>query len=489
ASFRGSPRCLEPLRSRETRNKTRGAAYSLSRTLSAIERRPCRGHAERRPVRAALPQPLPARARLVPPAARQHGLGGRRDAGGFHARLSRLRPLRSGPAVRGVDLEHREALLHRRRPAARARGAPLGRRGRRRGRNRFGRRPGARRARDLRAGSRDQGRDRVAAGQAQDSARSRVLRGRELRRDRRGAWHHTQPCRRAAAARKEGIAAGDVAAVRRRTEMSCPTELEWSMYVDEAITAAERARLDDHLATCDACSRVVAALGDEAEALRCALRKEESTVPIPAFRRPDVRRGPLAAAAVLIALASSSLILVDALRALRVPEPLAWLNPFTPPNVVNLVLDALVFVAMEGRSMWISAIEIAGAAVVVALVVAAALAAARRIGSGAAVFSAALAALAFSTQSEALEIRRAEGVVSVAADETIDDTLIALGEEIEIDGTITGNLIAFGRRVVIRGAVEGQLVTGARSVEIAGRVDGSVLGGAETLILASGAIA
>jgi len=261
------------------------------------------------------------------------------------------------------------------------------------------------------------------------------------------------------------------------------------MYVDEAITAAERARLDDHLATCDACSRVVAALGDEAEALRCALRKEESTVPIPAFRRPDVRRGPLAAAAVLIALASSSLILVDALRALRVPEPLAWLNPFTPSNVVNLVLDALVFVAMEGRSMWISAIEIAGAAVVVALVVAAALAAARRIGSGAAVFSAALAALAFSTQSEALEIRRAEGVVSVAADETIDDTLIALGEEIEIDGTITGNLIAFGRRVVIRGAVEGQLVTGARSVEIAGRVDGSVLGGAETLILASGAIA
>src|SRR5690606_23629760 len=119
--------------------------------------------------------------------------------------------------------------------------------------------------------------------------------------------------------------------------------------------------------------------------------------------------------------------------------------------------------------------------------VAAALAAVKR-GGGAAVFSVALAALAFSMQSQALEIRRSEDLVSIPAAATIDDTLIALGQDVEIDGTVTGDLIAFGQRVVIRGTVGGQLVTGARTVVIEGDLGGSVLGFAETLTVGGGAI-
>lgn len=269
--------------------------------------------------------------------------------------------------------------------------------------------------------------------------------------------------------------------------MSCPRELEWSMYVDEALDAAETRRLAAHVASCAACSARVDALREEARALRAALAAAEDDVPIPAFRPATRRTGPVGAAAVLIALASSSILLGDVAAALSWPEWLRWLNPFTLSAAIDVLFAALIFIATEGKSMLTSTIETIGAAVVVALLVAAALAAARR-GGGAAVFSAAIAALMFSTNGEALEIRRSEGVVSVPAGETVDDTLIAFGQDIEIDGRITGDLIAFGQRVVIRGSVDGQVVTGARRIEVEGDLGGSILGAAETMDVRNGAI-
>src|SRR5690606_2016360 len=358
--------------------------------------------------------------------------------------------------------------------------AALRRQGRRAHRASIERRRGARHADHVGARGRAQSGDRVAARQAENPARARVLRGCELRRDRIRARHHSQPRRRADPAREAGAAAEDARALRRRVEMTCPEELEWSMYVDEALTAAETARLAQHLASCSACRARVDALGVEAEALRAALADEEREVAIPAFRKTPRQRGPLGAAAVLIGLATSSLAVADVLRALGWAESLAALNPFTRSDAIDFLFGTLVFIATEGRSMLTSTIETAGAAVVVALLVAAALAALRK-GRGAAVLSAALAAIAFSQQSGALEVRRSEGGVSVAAGETIDDTLIAMGREVEINGRVTGDLIALGQRVVIRGSVDGQLVTGARHVEIEGTLGGSVLGAAETV--------
>lgn len=269
--------------------------------------------------------------------------------------------------------------------------------------------------------------------------------------------------------------------------MSCPLELEWSMYVDEALDAAETARLAAHLASCAACSARVDALREETRALRAALAVPDD-VPIPAFRATARRPAPLGAAAVLIALASSSIVLAELAGTLRWPESLAWLNPFTLSDLIDVLFATLIFIATEGKSMLTSTIETMGTAVVVALLVTAALAAVRR-GGGAAVFSGALAALLFSTSGQALEIRRSEGLVSVPAGETIDDTLIAFGQDIEIAGTITGDLIVFGQRVAIRGSVEGQLVTGARTIEIEGEIGGSVLSAAETVTVRRGTIA
>jgi len=268
--------------------------------------------------------------------------------------------------------------------------------------------------------------------------------------------------------------------------MSCPGELEWSMYVDEALDPDETRRLAAHVASCAACSARVDALRTEVRALRAALAAEDD-VAIPAFRPTTHRTAPVGAAAVLIALASSSILLGELLGALRWPESLGWLNPFTLSDAIDVLFTALLFIATEGRSMLTSTIETMGAAVVVVLVAAAALAAARR-GGGAAVFSAALAAIAFSTDSEALEIRKSDGLVSVPASETIDDTLIAFGHDVEIDGRVTGDLIAFAQRVVIRGAVDGQVVTAGRRIELEGELGGSMLGAAETIAARDGAI-
>jgi cytoskeletal protein CcmA (bactofilin family) len=83
----------------------------------------------------------------------------------------------------------------------------------------------------------------------------------------------------------------------------------------------------------------------------------------------------------------------------------------------------------------------------------------------------------------ALEIRRSEQLTTVAAGETIDDTLIILGESVTVDGDVNGDVIALARRVIVRGTVGGDLVTGAESVTIEGDVNGNVLGFARTLEL------
>ena len=99
-----------------------------------------------------------------------------------------------------------------------------------------------------------------------------------------------------------------------------------------------------------------------------------------------------------------------------------------------------------------------------------------RLSLGSVVF-----AMAFPFGGYALDVRTSEGSVTVASGETLDDTLIAFGESIDIDGTITGDLIAFARYVNVRGSIGGNVVAMAQHVEISGAVAGSVFGFAQTV--------
>ena len=266
--------------------------------------------------------------------------------------------------------------------------------------------------------------------------------------------------------------------------MKCPSQLACSMYADGALPADEAAPLERHLEACPKCRALVSGLVQERRVLETALQQQDAHDPIPEFRGAASRSGLLAAAAAVIGLASSSLALGGLFDAVRLPAPLAWLNPLSPTGLIDAVFGVFLFLATEGRSMIASTVETTGAMVLFALLASVAFAALRkRPGTAAAAFSIALVGVVLASPAQALEIRRSEQIVSVPAGETVDDTVIAMGQSVEIDGIVTGDLIAFAQRVVIRGAVQGQLITGAQTVSIEGELGGSVLGFAQSLEL------
>ncbi|UCD19413.1 MAG: hypothetical protein JSU64_08375 [candidate division WOR-3 bacterium] len=76
--------------------------------------------------------------------------------------------------------------------------------------------------------------------------------------------------------------------------------------------------------------------------------------------------------------------------------------------------------------------------------------------------------------SSGLVFRRGESV-EVAADEVIDDDLIAFGSSVDIKGTVTGNVFVFAPRVDVSGDIGGLLCTGATTANINARSVQTVL--------------
>ena len=81
--------------------------------------------------------------------------------------------------------------------------------------------------------------------------------------------------------------------------------------------------------------------------------------------------------------------------------------------------------------------------------------------------------LAFSLSGFALEQRHSD-FVTVKANETVDDTLLATGNIVLVEGVVNGDLLAFGRSVEVRGTVKGDLVSFARSTVVSGTVEGNI---------------
>ena len=96
------------------------------------------------------------------------------------------------------------------------------------------------------------------------------------------------------------------------------------------------------------------------------------------------------------------------------------------------------------------------------------------------VLVATLGAVTLPAPVSALEIRRDENNVTIAASETIDDTLIVAAETISIEGTVTGDVIAAGATIDISGSIGGNLITFAETVNVRGDVGGLALGAASS---------
>ncbi len=82
----------------------------------------------------------------------------------------------------------------------------------------------------------------------------------------------------------------------------------------------------------------------------------------------------------------------------------------------------------------------------------------------------------------ALDRRHGE-FVTVAASETVDDTLVATGNTVRIEGVINGDLLAFGRTVEVRGTVKGDLVSFAKRTVVSGIVEGRIFNFSQSLDL------
>ena len=257
--------------------------------------------------------------------------------------------------------------------------------------------------------------------------------------------------------------------------MTCLSAVTRSMYADDALPPEQVAAVAEHLRGCSACSAKVASLRAERVALRAALRTDEAHAMIPLFVPPARSRDLLVLTLGVLAVAAVAGVFWTAV-ARAVPSGLQWLNPFQSGELAERAIAFITFFLNEGTTMLTSALNLVAATVAVALLAWTTVLLARGRGSAALFVSLLVAAVALPRAGHALEIRRGEGVITVAADETINDTLIAAGQTVAIDGTVNGDLLAFGRTVTIRGNVTGNVITGAESVTIEGTVGGDIVG-------------
>ncbi len=257
--------------------------------------------------------------------------------------------------------------------------------------------------------------------------------------------------------------------------MTCLSAVTRSMVADDALTPEQASAAAEHLQGCAACSAKVASLRAERVALRAALETDDAHATIPVFVAPARSRDLLVLTLGVLAVAAVAGAFWTAVAA-KIPSGLQWLNPFQYGELAERAITFTAFFLNEGITMLTSTLNLVAATLAIALLAWTTLMLARGRGSAALLASLLVAAVALPRPGHALEIRRGEGVVTVATGETIDDTLIAAGQTVAIDGTVNGDLLAFGRTVTIRGNVTGNVITGAESVTIEGTVGGDIVG-------------
>jgi hypothetical protein len=263
--------------------------------------------------------------------------------------------------------------------------------------------------------------------------------------------------------------------------MECYSERICALAVDGELAADEARRLREHIATCRRCRELVDALRAENRALSESLHELPEEAPSPAgFSLP--RRswvwGDLAVLAAVLVLGSMSSIWFDELN---IPAALEWFNPFSASGRANLIFSLFDNFATGGTAMLTDYAAVVGLLSLLVLLVGGAL----LLGRGwlrQPGLRLLIVVLGLSLPSLALERRQGE-LVTVAANETVDDTLVVTGNTVHMDGVVNGDLLAFGRTVEVRGTVKGDLVSLAKRTVVSGTVEGRIYTFSESLDL------
>jgi cytoskeletal protein CcmA (bactofilin family) len=256
--------------------------------------------------------------------------------------------------------------------------------------------------------------------------------------------------------------------------MPCPSPLARSLYADGELPAADAAALETHLDSCAACRARIDVLRAERATLRALLADAEpAEVAVPRFHRP---LGTPGLVLLVLGALGAGVFASSVWNALDtvLPSGLRWLSPLEPSSLLSLFLSLVLFVTDEGIAMLTSIIELSALAVLVALLAYAGGAFLKPRAGVAALLSVLLLVAALPLPTHAFEVRKSDGTITVPAGQTIDDTLVAVGQTVSIDGDVNGDLLAFARVVTIHGHVSGDVITAGETVEIQGGVGGSV---------------
>jgi putative zinc finger protein len=263
--------------------------------------------------------------------------------------------------------------------------------------------------------------------------------------------------------------------------MECYSEQTCALAVDGELPAEEARRLREHIATCRRCRDLVDALRAENRVLSESLQELPEEAASPAALSHPRRSwvwGDLAVLAAVLALGSITSIWFDQLR---IPAALEWFNPFSVSGRTNLIFSVFDRFALGGTAMLTDYAAVVGFLSLLLLLggIALLLGRERLRRPGLRLL---IVLLALSLPSSALERRQAQ-FVTVAANETIDDTLVATGDTVRMEGVVNGDMLAFGRTVEVRGTVKGDLLSFAKRTVVSGTVEGRIYTFSESLDL------
>lgn len=255
--------------------------------------------------------------------------------------------------------------------------------------------------------------------------------------------------------------------------MECYSEQMVSMFVDGELPADEARRLRDHLSGCKRCRQLLDALHAENRVLSESLQELPDEAISPPDFSPSRRRFAWAEVAIVAAVLAVGAKVAVWMNDLSIPQALQWLNPFSASGRTNLAFNFFYYIAHGGASMLDDYAAVIGKIFLLLLLSGSALFIGRRWKLSQPGLRLLILLLAFSVSGFALERRHSE-VVTVGANQTIDDTLLATGNIVRVDGTVNGDLIVFSQSVEVRGAVKGDLISFANRTLVSGSVEGNI---------------
>jgi hypothetical protein len=254
--------------------------------------------------------------------------------------------------------------------------------------------------------------------------------------------------------------------------MECYSEQIMAIATDGELGVEETLRLRNHLATCLRCRQLLDALRAESRILSESLQElpEEAASPMVFPSSPlSVGWGEVAAVVAVLALGSTFWI-----NELSIPESLEWLNPFSVSGRANLLFNLFYYLAHGGSAMLADYAVTVGEFFLLLLLGGSVLLLGRRWWRRQPGLRLLIVLLAFSLPGFGLEQRHSD-FVNVAANETVDDTLLATGNIVRVEGVVNGDLLAFGATVEVRGTIKGDLISCAtKRTVVSGTVEGRI---------------